>query len=354
MENNEWDVIIIGGGAAGLSAALMLGRALRKVLVLDGGSPRNRFASHMHGVLGNEGTDPMEFLSRARAEVAGYGVEVRSAVVNQVSETAAGIAVETDDGGRLTARRLIAASGARDDLPEIPGMAQRWGRDVLHCPYCHGWEVRGKRLAVLATSPMGIHQAQLIRQWSHDVVFFTALAGPVDGDIAAQLAARNVASDARPVAELVVSGDVLTGIRVEGGEVVGVDAVFTAATLVPQDGYLAGFGLEREDSAFGSFLKVDPTGRTSHPRIWAAGNITAPGANVPISIAAGAMAGGMINADLVTEDFALAAASAESSAVDSAEPYPTAAAVAAAKSAATTAAAVGATISAAAGEGRAS
>ncbi|MGW6173673.1 NAD(P)/FAD-dependent oxidoreductase [Arthrobacter sp. NPDC055138] len=318
MENNEWDVIIIGGGAAGLSAALMLGRALRRVLVLDGGTPRDRFATHMHGVLGNEGADPLEFLSRARAEVAGYGVEVRTAVVKQVSETATGLELETDDAGRLTARRLIAASGVRDDLPAIPGLAQRWGRDVLHCPYCHGWEVRGKRLAVLATSPMGIHQAQLIRQWSRDVVFFTALAGPVDSDVAAQLAARNVVSDPRPVTELAVSDDVLTGVRVEGGEVVDVDAVFTAATLVPQDGYLAGLELEREVSVFGSFLKVDPTGRTSHPRIWAAGNITAPGANVSISIAAGAMAGAMINADLVTEDFALAAASAESFPADSA------------------------------------
>jgi thioredoxin reductase len=314
MENNEWDVIIVGGGAAGLSAALMLGRALRRVLVLDGGSPRNRFASHMHGVLGNEGADPMEFLTRARAEVAGYGVEVRTGVVKQVAETNTGIAVETDDGGRLTARRLIAASGVQDDLPEIPGLAQRWGRDVLHCPYCHGWEVRGKRLAVLATSPMGIHQAQLIRQWSHDVVFFTALAGPVDSAVAAQLAARNVTSDPRPVKELVITNDALTGVRVEGEEVVDVDAVFTAATLIPQDRYLAGFELEREDSVFGSFLKVDPTGRTSHPRIWAAGNITAPGANVPISIAAGAMAGAMINADLVTEDFALAETYAATSA----------------------------------------
>ncbi|UNK45223.1 NAD(P)/FAD-dependent oxidoreductase [Arthrobacter sulfonylureivorans] len=318
MENNEWDVIIVGGGAAGLSAALMLGRALRRVLVLDGGNPRNRFASHMHGVLGNEGTNPLEFLTRARAEVAGYGVEVRTGVVKQVTETTTGIAVETDDGGRLTARRLIAASGVRDDLPEIPGLAQRWGRDVLHCPYCHGWEVRGKRLAVLASSPMGIHQAQLIRQWSHDVVFFTALAGPVDGSVAAQLAARNVASDPRPVTELVTEDNVLTGVRVEGGEVVDVDAVFTAATLIPQDGYLSGLDLEREDSVFGSFLKADPTGRTSHPRIWAVGNITAPAANVPISIAAGAMAGGMINADLVTEDFALATTSAATPAAVSA------------------------------------
>ncbi|MEV7647264.1 NAD(P)/FAD-dependent oxidoreductase [Arthrobacter sp. NPDC089319] len=320
MENNEWDVIIVGGGAAGLSAALMLGRALRRVLVLDGGSPRNRFASHMHGVLGNEGADPLEFLSRGRQEVAGYGVEVRTAVVKRVVETATGLEVETDDGGRLAARRLIAASGVRDDLPEIPGLAQRWGRDVLHCPYCHGWEVRGKRLAVLATSPMGIHQAQLIRQWSDDLVFFTALAGPVDSAISAQLAARNVISDPRPVTELVVNDDVLTGVRVEGGEVVDVEAVFTAAALIPQDGYLSALELEREDSVFGSFLKVDPTGCTSHPRIWAVGNITAPAANVPISIGAGAMAGGMINADLVTEDFTLAAAAAAAS------PVPTSAA----------------------------
>ncbi|MCX7522587.1 NAD(P)/FAD-dependent oxidoreductase [Microbacterium sp. STN6] len=308
MSEEEWDVIVVGGSAAGLSAALMLGRARRRVLVLDAGQPRNRFAAHMHGVLGNEGADPAEFLQRARAEVAGYGVQVRRAEAASVRNEGSGLSVTTDDGRTLRCRRLVAASGLRDELPQIAGLAERWGIDVLHCPYCHGWEVRGQRFGVIANNAMAAHQAQLVRQWSDDVVFFAAGAGDgagveVDEPLRDRLASRGVRVDDRAVREVVVAGGRLTGVRVDGGGVVALDAIFTAGTMRPNDEYLAGLELKRDETPVGSFLSVDGTGRTSNARVWAVGNLSVAGATVPLAIAAGAMAGGMVNMDLIEEEF---------------------------------------------------
>ncbi|MBM6621658.1 NAD(P)/FAD-dependent oxidoreductase [Micrococcaceae bacterium RIT802] len=305
---HDFDVIIIGAGAAGLSAAQMLGRSLRSVLVLDTASPRNRLAAHMHGILGGDGLNPRDFLARGRAEVAAYGVQFGTAGASTVAETATGMAVTTTDGTTLTARRLIAATGVRDELPPIPGLAEGWGRDVLHCPYCHGWEVRGSRLGVLATSPMAVHQAHLIRQWSDEVVFLSADAGPVDDAVARTLGSRRVVIEPRRVVEVTRNdAGALTGVRLADGDEVALDAIFTAGQLHPNDAYLDGLGLEREEMPFGSFIHADFTGKTSNPRVFAAGNITSPMANVPISMSAGTMAGSMVNMDLVTEDFDLAA-----------------------------------------------
>ena len=159
MEQPQWDVVVIGGGPAGLSAALMLGRARRRVLVIDAGSPRNRFASHMHGVLGNDGTAPAVLLERGRAELAKYAVQVQAGSVERVDEIDGIVRVAIAGTGEIMASALIVATGLSDELPTIPGLVERWGRSVLHCPYRHGWEVRGQRLRVLITSPLGLHHA---------------------------------------------------------------------------------------------------------------------------------------------------------------------------------------------------
>ncbi|WP_413317719.1 NAD(P)/FAD-dependent oxidoreductase [Agrococcus sp. 1P02AA] len=318
-----WDAIVVGGSAAGLSAALMLGRARRRVLVIDAGSPRNRFAAGMHGVLGHEGTAPADLVGRGREELAAYGVEVREGSVEGVSELAAGSlgpsAASPDDAdARLSvalpgaaperARALIVATGIADELPAIPGLAERWGTSVLHCPYCHGWEVRGGRIGVIATSPMALHQARLVRQWSDRVVLFSAAAGAIDAADQRRLRSRGIELEASPVVEVLGEGEAVTGVRTADGRVTALDAIFTAGAPRPHDGFLAELGLARTEQPFGlgSFVTVDLTGRTSHERIWAAGNVVNPMANVPIAMAAGAMAGAAANGALVEADFDLA------------------------------------------------
>ncbi|MFC0678527.1 NAD(P)/FAD-dependent oxidoreductase [Lysobacter korlensis] len=308
----EWDVIVIGGSAAGLSASLMLGRAGRRTLVIDAGSPRNRFADHMHGVLGNEGTPPSELLEHGRAEASGYGVEFAEGTVERVDETEDGVVVTVADGGVLTARAVIAATGLTDELPAIPGLAERWGRSVLHCPYCHGWEVRNQRLGVLTTSPLQLHLAHLIRQWSDRVVVFTAGLDPLTAEEEARFRARGVELVAEPVVELLGDGDALTAVRLADGREVPVDAIFTGGTLRPHDGFLSHLGLSRTETPAGSFVAVDAMNRTSSKRIWAVGNVVNPSATVPLSIGAGSFTGAAVNAALVTEDFDLALAAAAS------------------------------------------
>ena len=164
-----YDVVVVGGGAAGLSAALVLGRARRRVAVIDAGAPRNAPAAHMQGFLSRDGMPPAELLAAGRAEVTGYGVEL---VEDQVRAIEPGFVVRLAGGRALTARRILVATGVSDELPDIPGVRERWGRDLLHCPYCHGWEVRDQPLGVLGTHPGSVQHAQLVRQWSDDVVFF--------------------------------------------------------------------------------------------------------------------------------------------------------------------------------------
>ncbi len=163
-QGQVYDVVIVGGGAAGLSGALALGRSRRSVLVIDAANPRNAPAGHVHNYLGREGTPPLELLEIGRGEVAQYGADVTVARVDTVRPwdlPGTGFVVTTRDGREVLARRRLAASGATDVLPDVPGWADRWGRDVLHCPYCHGWEVRDRAIAVLATNGMAVHQARL-------------------------------------------------------------------------------------------------------------------------------------------------------------------------------------------------
>jgi thioredoxin reductase len=306
MTQRIWDALIIGAGAAGLSAAQALGRSLRSTLVIDAGEPRNRFAAHMHNVLGHDGRSPAEIISQGRTEAEGYGVEFRAGSVAAVREGAGGLArlvVELADGEMIATRALIVATGVRDELPEIPGLAENWGSSVLHCPYCHGWEVRGRRLGVITTSPAGMHQARLVRQWSEDVTVFTAGLGELDENTIRGFEARGVRLVAEPVIE--VSGDAaaIRSVRTADGTEHPIDAVFTASTPVPRDAFLSGLDLTRAPQEQGGALVVDAMQRTSHPRIWAAGNVVVPFATVPLVAGAGAFTGSAVNAALVDEDF---------------------------------------------------
>lgn len=300
--HTSWDVIIAGGGAAGLSAALLLGRSRRRVLVIDAGEPRNRFAEHMHSVLGLDGVAPAELVRRGRAECESYGVEFSPGVVDSVTGDG-GELVISSAGAQHRARALVVATGITDELAPIPGLAERWGSTVLHCPFCHGWEVRDQRFGVLATSPMNLHQAELVRQWSDRVVLFAGALDEVPPQTVARLASRGVQVEMTPVVAVHGTAPAIESVELADGRRVELDAIFTGGRPVPHDTFLAGLDLERSDSPFGSFLTVDQVGRTSDPRIWAVGNVVSPMATVPASIGAGAMAGAGLNGQLVAAEF---------------------------------------------------
>lgn len=293
------DVIVIGAGPAGLSATLMLARSRRSVLVIDDGRPRNRFASHMHGVLGSDGAAPRELTDRGRIEAERYGVVFAEGRVRAVSADDTHVEATVTDASTHRARALIVATGIADALPDIPGLAERWGSTVLHCPYCHGWEVRERRLGVLLTSPMGMHQAELARQLSESVTVFTN-GVHVDAAARSRLAARSVAIVDGTVTA--VAGE-LTVQLAEGASAT-VDALFTAGAPRPHDGFADALGLRRTEG----LLDVDPMHRTSHPRVWACGNAVLPFANVPLSMGDGSMTGAAVNAALTAEDFDAAVA----------------------------------------------
>jgi thioredoxin reductase len=294
----EYDVVIIGGGAAGLSAALVLARARRTVLVVDAGRPRNAPAAHMHGFLSRDGMAPADLLAVGRAEVQGYGGQIVPGEVVALTPSVGGFALELGSGAQLRARRLLVATGLRDELPDLAGLRERWGRDVLHCPYCHGYEVRGQRLGVLGGPPGSVRYAQIVRQWSPDVVFFV----PNDtlaADERAELSVRGIRIVEGDVHEVVVTHDRLEGVAGADGSVVPIDALFVPPRFVPHHDLLVALGCDVADSGW---VRTDPTGQTSVSGVWAAGNVVNPRAQVITAAGEGSAAAIAINADLVDED----------------------------------------------------
>jgi thioredoxin reductase len=303
--DSSWDVIVVGGGSAGLSAALMLVRARRRVLVLDNGEPRNGVAPRMHGLLGRDHTPPLELLADGRCEIEGYGGRCETGAVHDAEAIDHGFVVATEDGHRHAARRLLVATGLQDDLPAIPGLREQWGRGVVVCPYCDGWEVRDRRIAVIATAPMSIFQAKLLRQWSDDVTYFSrGEFTPIESD-RAEFDARNIAVEERPIARIVSSNGVVTAVETADGDRIGADVVFIAPRSIPRDDILRRLGAARTDDGW---TQVDGVGNTTVAGLYAVGNVVDLSLNVAMSIGAGAAVGGSINADLVVEDTSVALA----------------------------------------------
>jgi thioredoxin reductase len=304
VEMSEPDVVVVGGGAAGLSGALMLARARRSVVVVDAGAPRNAPAAGVHGLLGRDGMPPAELLARGRAEVSAYGGEIVRDEVAAVGRDGDRFAVRLAGGGTVRARRLLVTTGLVDELPDVPGLRERWGRDVVHCPYCHGWEVRDLAIGVLATGPTSVHQALLFRQWSADVTLFLHRAPAPDPEQAERLAARGIAVISGEVAALEVAGDRLAGVRLADGTIIAREVVAVAPRMVARAGLLASLGLRAVEhpSGAGEHVPADPTGRTEVPGVWVAGNVTDLTAQVGAAAAAAAFAAAQINFDLVTEE----------------------------------------------------
>ena len=334
MDKNRYDVVVVGGGPAGLSAAVALARSRRTVLVVDSGDPRNAPAAQVHNYLGREGTPPGDLLAAGRAELAGYGGEL----VTGTATSAERLDDDREDGARfrvvlaggkpvpsrggltrgtpargVLARRLLVTTGLADELPDVPGVAERWGRDVLHCPYCHGWEVRGQVIAVLASGPGAVHQALLFRQLTEQVTVLLNSAPELGGEVREQLDARGVAVVEGEVAALEVAGDRLTGVRLRSGQVVPCQAVVVQPRFTARAGVLSSLGLEPavlevDGQVVGSSVPAGPAGDTAVPGVWVAGNVADLRAQVISSAAAGLNTAAAINADLIDEDVRAAVA----------------------------------------------
>jgi thioredoxin reductase len=307
-QTRHYDVAVVGGGAAGLSGALTLGRARRSVLVIDAGRPRNAPAAQVHTYLAREGVTPEQLLAAGRTEVTGYDGEiVEGAVVTAERLETGGFRVVLEDGSAVEADRLLVTTGLVDELPPVPGLAERWGRDVLHCPYCHGWEVRDQAIGVLATGPRAVHQALLWRQWTKNVTLFRHTAPEPSAEEYEQLAARDIAVIDTPVAGLEVTEDRLTGVRLDDGRVIPCQALTVASRLTAQAGVLKGLGLtttelEIAGQVIGSYVPADPTGATEVNGVWVAGNVANLLDQVIGAAASGVRAGAAINADLIDEE----------------------------------------------------
>ncbi|MFE6823711.1 NAD(P)/FAD-dependent oxidoreductase [Streptomyces sp. NPDC057690] len=308
-KTEEYEVIVVGGGAAGLSAALVLGRARRRTLVVDAGEPRNAPAAHMQGYLSRDGMSPAGFLAVGREEIARYGVDlVHDRAVDATRDE--GFAVRLAGGRTVRARQLVVATGLKDELPPVPGVAERFGRDVVHCPYCHGWEVRDQAFGVLATTAMSVHQALMVSQWSKDVTLFlhtVAEAELTDEDLR-RLAAAGVRVVPGAVAGLVVEDDRLTGVRLRDGRVHEREVVFVAPRAVPRTDLLARLGAELSETPFGTYPVIDGRGLTTVPGLWAAGNASGFAEQVVNAASRGYRAGAAINGELLMEDLDAAAA----------------------------------------------
>ena len=296
---DEYDVVVIGGGAAGLSAALVLTRALRTVAVVDAGAPRNAPAAHMQGFLSRDGLPPQELLAAGRGEVAGYGGVILAGRATSIEKRdATTFAVRLADGRQLTARRVLVSTGLTDQLPDIPGVGELWGRDVLHCPYCHGYEVRDQQVGVLGTADDSVAFAQLVRQWASDVVYFPHRQA-ITSSQREQLTARAVGIVEGTVARLESTDDRLSGVRMDDGRVIRRGAVFVRPHFVPNDALLAGLGCAIDETGW---VVADGTGATSVPGIWVAGNASNARAQVITAAGEGSAAAIALNADLVQED----------------------------------------------------
>jgi thioredoxin reductase len=293
-----WDCIIVGAGPAGLNAALVLGRARWRVLVLDHGSPRNSATHEMHGVLGHDGLDPAELRARGRAEIARYGVQVVN-LEAQDAEVLDGALRVTSAGRTELTRTVLLATGMLDELPDIPGFADVWGTSAHTCPYCDGFEHRDERLAVLAAGDRGEHLAVLLRQWSDDVVLLANGPHNLAADKLARVRAIGVPVIESAVVGLDSHGGRLRHVRLGDGQTLDRDALFFYVGWRLRNDLARTLGCELRDD--GSIV-VDANQATTVDRVYAAGNCSEPRALVPAAAGSGTTAAVAINARLCFED----------------------------------------------------
>lgn len=293
------DAIIIGGSFAGLSAAIYIARARRSVAIIDTGLPRNRFAEHSHGFFAQDGSAPGAMLATARAQVAAYPtVTFVDGEAVSASREGDGFSVRLASGEALEAARLVLAFGISDELPDIPGLKERWGNSVIHCPYCHGYEFSGERLGVLRTSPMSVHQATLISEWGPTTYYLNGAAMP-EGDELAALEKRGVAIEPAPVTAVHGEGRQLSAIELGDGRMAEVKALYLGPQMRLNSDIAQQLGCALEEGPLGPFIRTDGMKMTTVANVFAAGDITRAASNITWASSDGVMAGSAVHRSLV-------------------------------------------------------
>jgi thioredoxin reductase len=303
-----WDCIVVGGGAAGLSAALVLGRARHRALLVDAGEPSNLPAEGIGGLLGHEGRPPAELYAMGRAELRAFPtVEVRDGTVEGGERVDGGFALELAGGGRELTRRVILATGMEYRKPDLPGLEPLWGRTVFHCPFCHGWEMRDAALAVLGGGAGGLHRALLLRRWSEDVVLLSDGPAELDADDRDRLSKARVAVDERPVARLIARDGALAEVEFADGSSLPREGLLVPVSLGQRSALAAQLGAEPAEPGpvVVDPLVVDRMFRTTAEGISAAGDVSAQLQQVAGSISAGSLAAVGVVQSLMAEDHGL-------------------------------------------------
>ncbi|TPK67842.1 NAD(P)/FAD-dependent oxidoreductase [Mesorhizobium sp. B2-4-19] len=296
----QYDLAVIGGSFAGLSAAIQAARARRNVLVIDAGQPRNRFAAHSHGFLGQDGRTPGAILDDARRQLLAYPTArlVNARADRAVANSSSDFEITTDGGETFGAARLVLATGVRDILPEVPGLAEQWGKTVLHCPYCHGYEVSGGPLGVLATGPMSMHQAQLIADWGDVTLFGNGQIEP-DAEQMLALESKTITFEPAIVSELREDGSGGLIVHLEGGRKAGVRAMFTAPRNTMASPLAEQLGCGFTDGLLGPVISVDDRQQTTIPGVYAAGDAARAMHNIAFAVSGGTFAGVCAHQSLV-------------------------------------------------------
>ncbi|GKS98371.1 NAD(P)/FAD-dependent oxidoreductase [Acidovorax sp. SUPP3434] len=302
----RFDALVIGGSFAGLSAAMQIARARRSVCVVDAGAPRNRFAKASHGFFGQDGERPQDMIALARRQLLAYpSVTFKAGTATQARATGpvfegddGGFAVTLDSGELLAARKLLLATGVRDELPAVDGLRERWGATVLHCPYCHGYEVGGRPLGTLYAAPASVHHALLVADWGPMTLFLNGHEAP-DAESLAQLSARGIALEPARIAGLEGVAPALSAVRLEDGRRVPIEALFVPPRTHMASPLAEQLGCAFDEGPAGLVIRTDATQQTTVPGVFAAGDAAMPGHNATLASANGLMAGVWLHKALV-------------------------------------------------------
>ncbi|MGV0714177.1 NAD(P)/FAD-dependent oxidoreductase [Mycolicibacterium sp. XJ662] len=305
--SKDWECVVVGGGAAGLSAALVLGRARRRTLLVDAGEQSNSAAAGIGGLLGHDGRAPDELYAAGRRELAAYpNVQYREGRVVSGAAVDNGFLLDLDNGEQVTARRVLLATGMQYRPPDLPGLSALWGTSVFQCPFCHGWEMRDKRLAALAAGEEAVHSALMLRGWSDDVVLLTDGATELDADGRRRLEAANVVVDDRRVVELISQDGALTAIAFADGDRLARDGLLVESPLRQRSSLAEQLGAACADDGLScDTVAVDALHRTSAPGVFAAGDLCAEQPYVAGAIAAGSQTAMIVVQSLLADEFQL-------------------------------------------------